>query len=78
MWIPLLINILGYYIVAAYLVLGSMRAILVERERRSSWVKNWLAVVEFQFESLMAFLEMAPTDRTFGRSIFWGSVCWEL
>ena len=32
MWIPLLINILGYYIVAAYLVLGSMRAILVERE----------------------------------------------
>ena len=33
MWIPLLINILGYYIVAAYLVLGSMRTILVERER---------------------------------------------
>ena len=38
MWIPLFINIIGYYIVAAYLVLGSMRTILVERERRSSWV----------------------------------------
>ena len=40
MWIPLFINIIGYYIVAAYLVLGSMRTILVERERRSSWVRE--------------------------------------
>ena len=40
MWIPLFINIIGYYIVAAYLVLGSMRSILVERERRSSWVRE--------------------------------------
>ena len=38
MWIPLLINILGYYIAAAYLILGSMRAIVLERERRSAWV----------------------------------------
>ena len=40
MWIPLLINILGYYIAAAYLILGSMRAIVLERERRSAWVRE--------------------------------------
>ena len=31
MWIPLLVNIVGYYVVAAYLILGSMRAIVLER-----------------------------------------------
>ena len=40
MWVPLLVNILGYYIAAAYLVLGSMRAIVLERERRATWVKE--------------------------------------
>ena len=40
MWVPLLVNILGYYIAAAYLVLGSMRAIVIGRERRASWVKE--------------------------------------
>ena len=45
MWIPLLINVFGYYIIAAYLVLGSMRAILVDRERRSSWVKELVSRV---------------------------------
>ncbi|MDC1076700.1 heme ABC transporter permease CcmC, partial [Litorivicinus sp.] len=40
MWMPLLVNILGYYIAAAYLVLGSMRAIVIGRERRASWVKE--------------------------------------
>ena len=33
-------NILGYYIAAAYLILGSMRAIVLERERRSAWVRE--------------------------------------
>ena len=57
---PLLVNIVGYYIAAAYLILGSMRAIVLERERRSAWVRNWSVVLEFQFASLAAFCEMAP------------------
>jgi heme exporter protein C len=40
MWVPLLVNILGYYTASAYLVLGSMRAIVIGRERRASWVKE--------------------------------------
>ncbi len=40
MWVPLLVNIIGYYLVATYLVLGSMRATVIMRERRSMWVKE--------------------------------------
>ena len=40
MWVPLLINLLGYYLVAAYLVLASMRAVILDRERGSAWVRE--------------------------------------
>jgi heme exporter protein C len=40
MWVPLLVNIIGYYAAAIYLVFASMRAIVLERERRASWVKE--------------------------------------
>ena len=40
MWVPLLVNIIGYYLAAAYLVLGSMRATVIERERRAVWVRE--------------------------------------
>jgi heme exporter protein CcmC len=40
MWVPLLVNIVGYYAAAFYLVFASMRALVLERERRASWVKE--------------------------------------
>ena len=40
MWAPLLVNIIGYYLAAAYLVLGSMRVTVIERERRAAWVRK--------------------------------------
>ena len=40
MWVPLLVNIFGYYLAAAYLILGSMRATVIKRERRAAWVRE--------------------------------------
>jgi len=43
MWVPLLLNIIAYYIAAAYLILGYMRALVLHRERRASWVGQVVA-----------------------------------
>ena len=40
MWVPLLINICGYYAAAAYLVFASMRGLVLHRERRAQWVRE--------------------------------------
>ena len=45
MWAPLLVNIIGYYLAAAYLVLGSMRVTVIERERRAAWVRKLVKYV---------------------------------
>lgn len=43
MWFPLLVNIIGYYAAAIYFVLASMRGIVLFRERRASWVREFVA-----------------------------------
>ncbi len=43
MWVPLLVNILGYYVAAAYLIFGFMRGLVLHRERRASWVREVIA-----------------------------------
>lgn len=40
MWVPLLVNIIAYYSAAAYFIFGLMRNLVLERERRASWVKQ--------------------------------------
>ncbi len=40
MWVPLFVNIIGYYAAAAYLVLALMRGIVLNRERRARWVRE--------------------------------------
>jgi heme exporter protein C len=40
MWVPLLLNIVAYYIAAAYLIFGFMRALVLHRERRAAWVRE--------------------------------------
>lgn len=43
MWVPLLVNVLAYYVAAAYLIFGFMRGLVLHRERRASWVREVIA-----------------------------------
>jgi heme exporter protein C len=40
MWIPLLIMMLGFYFLLAVLVIMRSRCEIIDRERRSRWVKD--------------------------------------
>jgi heme exporter protein C len=40
MWIPLLIMVLGFYCFFSVVLMGHARVELLEREKRSDWVKQ--------------------------------------
>lgn len=44
MWIPLLIMVLGFYCFFAVILMGRARVELLEREKRSDWVKQLILV----------------------------------
>ena len=39
MWLPLFFNIFAYYLLALYLMLKGMQVVVLNRERRTSWVQ---------------------------------------
>ena len=39
MWLPLLVNVLGFYALLGFALLQSVRTEILVRERRTSWVK---------------------------------------
>jgi heme exporter protein C len=43
MWIPLLLSVLGFYALFIWSVLQSTRVVVLERERRTAWVQNFVA-----------------------------------
>jgi heme exporter protein C len=43
MWIPLLLSVLGFYALFVWSVLQSTRVVVLERERRTTWVQNFVA-----------------------------------
>jgi heme exporter protein C len=42
MWLPLLCNVLGVYCLFGTLLIGRLRVIILERERGTAWVRDWL------------------------------------
>jgi hypothetical protein len=42
MWIPLLLCVLGFYALFVWSVLQSTRVVVLERERRTAWVQNFV------------------------------------
>ncbi|MEM1231784.1 MAG: heme ABC transporter permease [Pseudomonadota bacterium] len=42
MWGPLLVNVLGFYALFGYLLLGRMRLLILRREERTRWVQEHL------------------------------------
>ncbi len=43
MWVPLLLNVLGFYLLFAVSVIQGTRTIILERERRTRWVTDLVA-----------------------------------
>ena len=43
MWLPLLVNVLGFYSFVAAVVLAGLRNEILERESDTAWVRDWLA-----------------------------------
>ena len=43
MWLPLLVNVLGFYVFVAAVVLAGLRNEILERESDTAWVRDWLA-----------------------------------
>lgn len=42
MWVPLLLCILGFHLLVAWLILWRMRNDILLRERRARWVRDWV------------------------------------
>ncbi|MFO7787056.1 MAG: heme ABC transporter permease [Halospina sp.] len=42
MWVPLLICLLGFHLLVAWLILWRMRNDILLRERRARWVRDWV------------------------------------
>ena len=43
MWLPLLVNVVGFYCLVAAVVLAGLRNEILERESDTAWVHDWLA-----------------------------------
>ncbi len=43
MWLPLLVNVAGFYCFIAAVVLGGLRNEILERESDTAWVRDWVA-----------------------------------
>ena len=43
MWLPLLVNVVGFYAFIAAVVLAGLRNEILERESHTAWVRDWLA-----------------------------------
>jgi len=43
MWLPLLVMVLGFYLLFALLVVRRMRVEIISREWRTQWVRQWVA-----------------------------------
>ena len=42
MWLPLLVNVIGFYCFVAAVVLAGLRNEILERESDTAWVRDWL------------------------------------
>ena len=60
MYVPLLLNVLGFYFFFGAVVLGRMRVAILRRERRTQWARQW--VLSTQNEAAGASTSPAQTS----------------